>query len=657
MSLQINQKKEAFLALGDPFRPSGFAVPVAGVSSISKSNYIHQAHHLNRPVMQQHPGRARRTRICVNLRHYRFLQSAPAPVFSACNLVRSPGQNAGVITPENYAPLENGPQSRLHNFRVGAAGTINLRPVFFSKFYPGNLPRPIYCIKAKLMVIVTSGECKEARAAVTFAGVSPINTNQANHLNLPAMSLHPGRARAARICVNLRHYLQCVPAPVFFNGRPTGSDHSRGVISGSFMTQNDPNNRAAQGVSACFSSPSAPRYFIFGVVPNVGFSRPICSRGALFSPATFPSGVFIATRIKAVIPFRKPTAGRASRLIRRNSVTVSPNQSVSACGSAGPLSSRQIRHNLSPLFVAPYGRKYTGTALALKSGNSRIRRVKMKIPAVPFFDFTTNTIYAAVIYSAQLIADAVSTPTSFRTINHNSQVTETASVFLSPDTNPAAAEGPDDKNPNLNKTNGDQRANCHVLFTEGRDAGDTSPHPVITAGTAVKGEYSESSEDRADLVSPRIRRSRFLQTHHPALRRGDNLGAVHSVGLDNLTGNAGFARAGDVAAPSFRPHQPNLNNPARCVVYAAGSKRTGDAPKSVRAYDDWHRPVLSYVPSAVSYTDTQNCPRSHRGLYGEGLFARQVFIRFKTFCWSSSVGRPVRKRPSRGGGFCLYHSE
>lgn len=128
MSLQINQKKEAFLALGGLFRPSGLAVPVAGVSPIS--NYIHQAHHLNRPVMQQHPGRARRTRICVNLRHYRFLQSAPAPVFSACNLVRSPGQNAGVITPENYAPLENGPQSRLHNFRVGAAGPINLRPVF-----------------------------------------------------------------------------------------------------------------------------------------------------------------------------------------------------------------------------------------------------------------------------------------------------------------------------------------------------------------------------------------------------------------------------------------------------------------------------------------------------------------------------------------------
>lgn len=305
MSLQINQKKEAFLALGDPFRPSGIAVPVAGVSSISKSNYIHQAHHLNRPVMQQHPGRARRTRICVNLRHYRFLQSAPAPVFSACNLVRSPGQNAGAITLKNYAPLENGPQSRLHNFRVGAAGPINLRPVFFSKFYPGNLPRPIYFKKVKFEVIVTSGECKEARSAVTFAGVSSINTNQANHLNLPAMSLHPGRAWVTHFCVKLRHYkiLHSVPAPFF--------------------------------------SPNAPRYKLkFGVVPNVGFSRRIGSRGALFSPATFPSGVFIASE---VTPSCKPTAGRASRLIRLDSDAASPMQSVSACGSAGSLSSHQTR--------------------------------------------------------------------------------------------------------------------------------------------------------------------------------------------------------------------------------------------------------------------------------------------------------------------------
>lgn len=127
MSRQINQKKEAFLA-SVGHRSAGIAVPYAGVSPIYTTD---QTHHLNRPAMLLHPG----------------------------------------ITPENYAPLENGPQSRLHNFRVGAAGTINLRPVFFSKFYPGNLSRPIYCIKAKIKVIVTSGECKEARAAVTFAGV------------------------------------------------------------------------------------------------------------------------------------------------------------------------------------------------------------------------------------------------------------------------------------------------------------------------------------------------------------------------------------------------------------------------------------------------------------------------------------------------------
>lgn len=172
MSLRINQKKEAFLASGGPFGSAGLAVPVAGVSSIS--NYIHQAYHLNRPVMQQHPGRARAARICGNLRHYLHLQCVPAPVFSACNLVRSPGQNAGVITLKNYAPLENGRQSRLHNFRVGAAGPINLRPVFFSKFYPGNLPRPIYCIKAEINVVKPSGKCKEARTAVTFAGVVSI---------------------------------------------------------------------------------------------------------------------------------------------------------------------------------------------------------------------------------------------------------------------------------------------------------------------------------------------------------------------------------------------------------------------------------------------------------------------------------------------------
>ena len=127
MSRQINQKKEAFLASVGPWS-AGLGVPVAGVSSIYTTE---QTHHLNSPAMLLHPG----------------------------------------TTPKNYAPLENGPQSRLHNFRVGAAGPINLRPVFFSKFYPGNLSRPIYFIKAEINVVISSGECKEARAAMTFAGV------------------------------------------------------------------------------------------------------------------------------------------------------------------------------------------------------------------------------------------------------------------------------------------------------------------------------------------------------------------------------------------------------------------------------------------------------------------------------------------------------
>lgn len=77
MSRHIYQKESILISV-DP-RSAGVAVS-AGVSPIS--NYIHQAHHLNCPVMQQHPGRVRAARICVNLRHYRFLQSVPAPVFS-----------------------------------------------------------------------------------------------------------------------------------------------------------------------------------------------------------------------------------------------------------------------------------------------------------------------------------------------------------------------------------------------------------------------------------------------------------------------------------------------------------------------------------------------------------------------------------------------
>ena len=153
--------------------------------------------------------------------------------------------------------------------------------------------------------LASGGLLRSAGLAVPVAGVSSISNfiHQAHHL--PAMQQHPGRVRGPHFCMKLRHYkiLHSVPAPVF--------------------------------------SPNAPRYKLkFGVVPNVGSSRCIGSRGALFSPATFPSGVFIASE---VTPSCKPTAGRASRLIRLDSDAASPMQSVSACGSAGSLSSHQTR--------------------------------------------------------------------------------------------------------------------------------------------------------------------------------------------------------------------------------------------------------------------------------------------------------------------------
>lgn len=47
-----------------------------------------------------------------------------APAFSTS------GIQPGIHIPKNYAPVEYGPQRWLHNFRVGVAGPINLRPVF-----------------------------------------------------------------------------------------------------------------------------------------------------------------------------------------------------------------------------------------------------------------------------------------------------------------------------------------------------------------------------------------------------------------------------------------------------------------------------------------------------------------------------------------------
>lgn len=431
-------------------------------------------------------------------------------------------------------------------------------------------------IYQKESILVSVGPWS-AGVAVT-AGVSPISIylDQAHHLNCPAMSLHPGRARAARICVNLRHYrfLQSVPAPVF-----------------SF-----------------------------------------------------------------------------------------------------------------------------GTALALKSGNSSTDEVNV-IPAVPFFDLSTHTIYAAVIRpvqaygnsgekdglygqaetfaprpgficfkttAAQLIADAVSPHVSIRTHSHNSQESETASVFLSPDTNPAAAAGPDGKNPNLNKTNGDQRANCHVLFTEGRDAGDTSLHPVITTGTAANGSAVAYSGYRADLIAPRGRRSRLSVLPGPTSQPGAALERMNHRIREGSWRNT----PGTKAAPIFRPHQPNyLNNPTRCVGYAAGALRTGGARVRSEKFSGAlaRRPFLFSFTTEIHLVSVIKIPagafghkishvvrRQHGlcrtasvfcdhyrgphggartgsgsvpGLYDEGLLASQVFGSISQMV-VPSVGRAFRKRPA-----------
>ena len=285
--------------------------------------------------------------------------------------------------------------------------------------------------------ILISVDPWSAGVAVT-AGVSPIfNIHQAHHLNRPVMQQHPGRARRTRICVNLRHYrfLQSVPAPVFD---------------------------------------------------------------------------FSTTIYAAVI------------------------RPVQAYGNSDE---KDGLYDSAETFAPRFGSTSQKTA-------------------------------------AQLIADAVSPPTSFRTINHNSQVTETASVFLSPDTNPAAAAGPGSKNPNLNKTNGDQRANCHGLFTEGRDAGDTSPHPVITTGTAANGSAVAYCEYRADLIAPRGRRSRLSVLPGPTSQPGAALERMNH----RIREGSGRNTPGAKAAPIFRPHQPNyLYDPTRCVGYAAGALRTGGA--------------------------------------------------------------------------------
>lgn len=104
MSRQINHKKEAFFASVGPWS-AGIAVPYAGISTPNpeKGSTDSQSE-----------------------------ISSPEPYAPLVGI--SPA--CRVTTPKNYAPLENGPQSRLHNFRVGAAGPINLRPVFSRSFTP-----------------------------------------------------------------------------------------------------------------------------------------------------------------------------------------------------------------------------------------------------------------------------------------------------------------------------------------------------------------------------------------------------------------------------------------------------------------------------------------------------------------------------------------
>lgn len=213
MSRQINQKKEAFLASGGLLRSAGFAVPFSGVLhnlhtgcvSIARSSAFGQKgtvvtredetiapfpeldcltrHTIPvKPCTDFRPLFASAETSSVSVKLFKFWQGGDGSYpYGPCRLFsNTPALNAAAIIPiirlypENYAPLEPEPHRRLHNFRVGVAGPINLRPVFFSKFYPGNLPRPIYCIKAEINVVKPSGKCKEARTAVTFAGVVSI---------------------------------------------------------------------------------------------------------------------------------------------------------------------------------------------------------------------------------------------------------------------------------------------------------------------------------------------------------------------------------------------------------------------------------------------------------------------------------------------------
>lgn len=139
------------MALGDPFRPSGLAVPVAGVS-----------HNLHTGCVSNARSSAFGQKGTVVTREDETI--APFPELDCLTRHTIPVKPCTDFRPLFASAETSSVSVKLSKFRQGG-------PVFFSQFYPGNLLRPIYCIKAKLKVIVTSGECKEARAAVTFAGV------------------------------------------------------------------------------------------------------------------------------------------------------------------------------------------------------------------------------------------------------------------------------------------------------------------------------------------------------------------------------------------------------------------------------------------------------------------------------------------------------
>lgn len=178
MSLQINQKKEAFLASGGPFGSAGLAVPVAGVTSINPARGSTEVQsEISSPEpyapvvglppaypVREHPVStvctsgvplctvsglpgtayhitASETGLfqnpCISLSHTPPSAALGAP-FAGVSPIYTDQTNLNCaamsvhsgITPKQLSPIEYESRSRLIIFRVGAAGPINLRPVF-----------------------------------------------------------------------------------------------------------------------------------------------------------------------------------------------------------------------------------------------------------------------------------------------------------------------------------------------------------------------------------------------------------------------------------------------------------------------------------------------------------------------------------------------